>query len=246
MSRIKGNCRLIADALLVHIQKKKTYSEAEFEQTQKEHREMARDKLKAAHHEIVVTMKRIYEFFMYDSQDIQREWKQFVERIEKDIDDALRTTVKRSLQEISKAIIGDVKGGEVGQLFLVNVVLETQRPELKPSILQLSQMINNVSKELITVISVVPRLEEALIEAIREEEEREAKESEEREKKSGKPNKDKPKPRIADNMGAVGDPADLRPSFYDMISNDHDILKVLPCSPPLFSVSTRRSMRSGG
>ncbi len=76
---------------------------------------------------------------------------------------------------------------QVGQLFLVNIVLEGQKPELKPSILQLSQMINTVSKELITVISAVPRLEEALIEAIREDEEREAQESEEREKKTGKP-----------------------------------------------------------
>lgn len=116
---------------------------------------------------------------------------------------------------------------KVGQLFLVNVVLEGQRPELKPSILQLSQMINNVSKELITVISAVPRLEEALIEAIRADEEREALENEEREKKTGKPGKDKPQIKATETLSHLNEDAtDLRPSFYDMISNDHDILKV--------------------
>eukprot|EP00756_Hemistasia_phaeocysticola_P025139 Hpha_TRINITY_DN15989_c0_g2::TRINITY_DN15989_c0_g2_i1::g.72379::m.72379/K10408/DNAH; dynein heavy chain, axonemal len=200
--KIHEYCKRIATTLLVKIERKHTYRMDEFESVQRKHREEVRDTLRNLHGSIVQKMKYIFSILKKDyqqSEDIRREWSHFVEKIEKDIDDALRQTVKRSLQEISKAIVGDAKTGEPGQLFQVSVVLEGSRPELQPTVLQLSQMINHVSKELITVISVVKRLEEELQEAIN------------------------------DALGdeAEADTGGAQDSFYEVISHDNEILKVM-------------------
>ncbi|KAJ9437970.1 Dynein-1-beta heavy chain [Diplonema papillatum] len=201
---VRASCQTIASTLLVKIQKKYTYLIDEFERVQAEHRVAVRAKLKQTHEQIVETLNVVFEDFKRDyvaSQEVRDEWRIFVDKVEKEIDDALRQTVKRSLQEISRAIIGDAKAGDPGQLFQVSVVLDGPRPELQPGILQLSQIINNVSKELITVITVIPRLESSLRPAIRE------------------------------ALGEEEDPNAEEPphadSFYEIISHDNEILKVM-------------------
>ena len=65
--------------------------------------------------------------------------------------------VKKSLQEIARAINGDSKA-DAAPLFKVNVMLDDNRVSLQPSTQALSQMVNKVAQELITVIKVVPRV----------------------------------------------------------------------------------------
>eukprot|EP01063_Lacrimia_lanifica_P009197 TRINITY_DN1620_c2_g3_i1.p1 TRINITY_DN1620_c2_g3~~TRINITY_DN1620_c2_g3_i1.p1 ORF type:complete len:4609 (+),score=2253.81 TRINITY_DN1620_c2_g3_i1:158-13984(+) len=163
---IKANCAAIASTLLVKIQRKHTYPMEEFEQVQTEHRKVVEVKLRQSHEAIVSTISSMFDDFKRDyqiSQEVKREWKLFVRQVEKDIDDALRTTVKKSLQEIEKTIVGNSKTGETAApLFVVSAVLEAQRPELQPTIYRLSQMINEVSKELMALVKVIPRLNEVL------------------------------------------------------------------------------------
>ena len=91
----------------------------------------------------------------HDSEDVQREWREFMKRTDKSVEDALRQTVKRSLQEISRAINGDKKV-EVNPLFKVCVVLDAaNKVEHKPTMNSLTHMVNFVSKELITVLKVM-------------------------------------------------------------------------------------------
>jgi dynein heavy chain len=73
-------------------------------------------------------------------------------------------------------------------LFKVNVVLENNRVECQPTMINLTKVVNIVSKELITTIKVVPRMREVVL------------------------------------QGANGTSSD---SFYDVISNDDDTLKIL-------------------
>jgi dynein heavy chain len=70
----------------------------------------------------------------------------------------------------------------------VNVVLENNRVEFQPTMINLTKVVNIVSKELITTIKVVPRMREVVL------------------------------------QGANGTSSD---SFYDVISNDDDTLKIL-------------------
>ncbi|EKX36467.1 hypothetical protein GUITHDRAFT_97557 [Guillardia theta CCMP2712] len=150
---------MIADTLLVKIENKRIYEEGSFEQVQDEHRSDVKNKLKNAHEEIKNLISKSYEMFSNDMEEIQREWHRYVSKIDRMVEDALRTTVKKSLQEISKAINGDAKT-EVHPIFKVNMTLERERVEFKPTMNNLTQMVNNVSKELITVVTIIPKLKD--------------------------------------------------------------------------------------
>jgi dynein heavy chain len=151
-----------------------------------------KDKLEKLHKEIQELAKSTYEVFRYDSAEVQREWISFTEKIDKVVEGALRQTVKRSLQELSKAINGDGKS-EVYPLFHVNVVLEMSKVELKPTVEELVQLVNHTSRELISTISIIPRLTEVLA------------------------NHQTP---------TSNNSAEKLASFYEMIRNDEEILKI--------------------
>jgi dynein heavy chain len=150
-----------------------------------------------------------------DPPVIQKEWASFVRKIDKRIEEALRTTTKKSLQEFARAINFDAQS-EPHDLFKVNVVLDEPkaRIEFRPTMASLQNMVNDVAKQLITTVQVIPRLSEEL-----------------------KPNAPaenfsvaSPSARIAAAAFGDTDADDSKidlPSFYDIISNDDDILKVL-------------------
>jgi len=71
----------------------------------------------------------------------------------------LRGTAKRSLQDLSRAINGDARS-EPQPLFKVSVVLDkgTQKIELSPTIITLTQMVNVISKKLLMVLKKIERL----------------------------------------------------------------------------------------
>ena len=77
------------------------------------------------------------------------------------VEEALRLCVKRSLQEFSKAINGDSKSkSEAHPLFRVNMVLDEAKGkvEFRPSVKELAELIQQISKESIRTIQAVPRL----------------------------------------------------------------------------------------
>ena len=71
----------------------------------------------------------------------------------------MRGTAKRSLQDLSRAINGDARS-EPQPLFKVSVVLDkgTQKIELSPTIITLTQMVNVISKKLLMVLKKIERL----------------------------------------------------------------------------------------
>lgn len=86
----------------------------------------------------------MYAAFEADSEEVQREWVRFTQRVDKRLEEALRTTVKRSLQALSRLLNGDSKT-EVMPLFRVTMVLERNaRVELRPTIQQLFDTVHKV------------------------------------------------------------------------------------------------------
>ena len=194
-----------------------------FEAKQSKHRGKARGIIGDAHATITSTMLRMYENFETDPADVQREWAAFVRRTDRRQQEALRTTVKKSLQELSRAINGDSKN-EPPPLFKVNVVLDGHRVEFKPSMINLTQMVNVVSKELITVVDVVPRLEAGAVPMHT---------SGGAGAGAGAGAGGGSATAAAAAIAAAGEPAGADggaaslPTFYDEISNDEEILKIL-------------------
>jgi dynein heavy chain len=156
-------CRQVASTPLVALKKKQVYVQELFESEQRAHQEDVRGKLTKVHLSMRDLMKSTHETFRSDVEEVQREWASFVEQIDRSVEDALRQTVKKSLQELSRSINGDAKT-EVQSLFRIQVVLHASKVEFKPSIAELSQTVNNISKDAIATTGEVPRLTEKLAE----------------------------------------------------------------------------------
>ena len=158
--RVAAACKAVSESMLVSIKKKKIYLEGEFEETQKAHLEAVSQQFQKCFKEIKTTMKQTHMIFAHDPEDVQQEWLKYTKKVDRQMEEALRVTVKKSLQELSRALNGDNKT-EVTPIFNVVLVLEkTNRVELRPTVQDLFNMIHTVSRELITVVSHVPRLQE--------------------------------------------------------------------------------------
>lgn len=154
---VAKNCKMIASLMHIFIERNTIYDEGVFEVKQEIHRKEIIKQLRDAYHIISTTMTATYQHFASGPPEVQREWNRFVERSDKMLEDALRQSVKKSLQELSKAINGDAKT-DPRPLFRIHTVLEDGKVEFKPFMVDLTQMVNSVAKEVFNVISVVPRL----------------------------------------------------------------------------------------
>ncbi|CEG44893.1 flagellar inner arm dynein 1 heavy chain beta [Plasmopara halstedii] len=151
------NCRMISGFIHIFIERNTIYDDGVFEAKQILHREETKKQLREAYQRISSTMTATYEHFASGPPEVRREWNRFAERSDKMLEDALRQSVKKSLQELSKAINGDAKT-DPRPLFRIHVVLEDNKVEFRPFMADLTQMVNMVAKEMFNVISVVPRL----------------------------------------------------------------------------------------
>ncbi|RLN66518.1 hypothetical protein BBP00_00002156 [Phytophthora kernoviae] len=154
---VMKNCKMISGLMHIFIERNTIYDDGVFEAKQVIHRKTIEKQLRDSYKTISSTMTATYEHFASGPPDVQREWNRFVERSDKMLEDALRQSVKKSLQELSKAINGDAKT-DPRPLFQIHVVLEDNKVEFKPFMADLTQMVNMVAKEIFNVISVVPRL----------------------------------------------------------------------------------------
>ena len=151
----------MASTPLVALKKKQVYPQDLFESEQRAHHEMVREKLRQLHISTRTLMRQTHETFRSEVEEVQKEWSLFVEQNDKSVEESLRQTVKRSLQELSRSINGDAKT-EVQALFVIGVVLHASKVEFKPSIAELTQTVNTISKDAIATTSAVPRLVDAL------------------------------------------------------------------------------------
>ena len=199
---ISNTCRWIANLMLLKIDKNMVYDEAEFGAKQADHRDYVKKCFRDRHVVIKDVMKSMYVHFKEGSLEVQREWRALVTQIDRNVEVALRQTVKRSLQELSRAINGDAKT-EPQLLFRVNIVLEQGRVDYNPTMINLTHVVNIVAKELISTVAVVPRLREVLA------------------------------AEIEMDAGAAGadvktdDKVDKYPTFYAVIYDDVDMLKIV-------------------
>eukprot|EP00658_Telonema_sp_P-2_P042252 TRINITY_DN30314_c0_g1_i1.p1 TRINITY_DN30314_c0_g1~~TRINITY_DN30314_c0_g1_i1.p1 ORF type:complete len:212 (-),score=48.45 TRINITY_DN30314_c0_g1_i1:76-711(-) len=107
-----GNLRIsqllytIANTLLVSF-KKKQHKVYEFEAMQEKHRAMVKEQFSDIFKEIKAIARRTYQIFRLAGGDVQEQWVTYVEQIDAQIEASLRATVKKSLQDISRSIVGD-------------------------------------------------------------------------------------------------------------------------------------------
>ena len=158
-------------------------------------------------------------------------------RVDKKLEDALLATAKNSLLDLSRAINGDARS-EPTPIFTVTVILDaSQKIEFSPTIISLTQMVNIVSKKMLQTLKCVPRIISAKEAGNRANVALNNLKSNE----EGAANNGNDNDGTADDGAAAGDNNNGDSSavegaisrkgsmktYYDMISEDEDILKVL-------------------
>ena len=165
-AQIQLLCNAISQTLLWHIENKKIYDLDALEAAQIHHQAAVKRKLVSIFESILQTLTATFEIFKADGPSVYANWVKYIEGIDFKIEQSLRTTVKKSLSEISKAINGEGKrdggGSEIHPLFKVNVILEAQKVEFSPSFSKLQESMSKISKDMIASIAAIPRLAQKL------------------------------------------------------------------------------------
>merc|ERR1711972_887330 len=146
---------------MIRIEKKTVHRDDEFRDVQEQCRAEVQRLFKEAHEKITELMLNTYQFFENHPPDIQREWKTYVDKIDKKIEEALKKAVKTSLQDLCKALNGDNKT-EPSPLFRISGVLEDIKMDFKPPMNQLKDLLQLVCRDMTMTLTVIPRLDEHL------------------------------------------------------------------------------------
>ena len=146
----------IGTTSLLRIDKNVIYEGGLFEKRQEDLRSTISDELSASFHKVMGILRSMYKNFKDGSSEVQREWKSQIHQIDRSFETALKACVKRSLQDLSKAINGDSKT-EPQSLFTVRIMLE-KGVNYAPSMIDLTHNLNVVAKEIINVVTRFPRL----------------------------------------------------------------------------------------
>merc|ERR1712232_722825 len=133
----------------------------EFELVQQNRRAEVTKQFEDSHEKIAELMLSSYSFFESHPNDIQREWKQYVDKVDKRIEEALKKCVKTSLQDLCRALNGDNKT-EPAPLFRINAILDDVKMDFKPPMNKLKDLLQMVCRDMTMTLSVVPRLGEHL------------------------------------------------------------------------------------
>jgi dynein heavy chain, axonemal len=237
MELINATCRAISRTQLILIEKNTVYEEGEFEAKQQQHRKNVTATLQAAHLTISSTLEELRPAFSgTKNSDVQREWLHLVKSVDQKVETSLRGTAKRSLQDLSRAINGDARS-EPQPLFKVNVVLDkgTQKIELSPTIITLTQMVNVISKKVLMVLKKVDRLYHPQKSRLSYNEHAVVPGDSDGEKKSNDDGEKVGSEKMEDDTEtdtvavAKVSPIVLESikTYYDIVSEDEDVLKVL-------------------
>ncbi|XP_075968107.1 dynein axonemal heavy chain 2 [Anarhichas minor] len=161
-------CRRISETLLVKLDGKTVYRNLEFEDDQKTHQQSQLQILCSAHRNIVNIMTRIHKTFCNDGPEVQEHWVTYTEKVDHLVEQALRSSIKHSMEKLSMAINGDGKTSP-NPLFKVLVALRqatlqttpTPKVEFSPTVGKLAQIVN-IMPQLIDTVSEFKRLPEIL------------------------------------------------------------------------------------
>nr|XP_019958870.1 PREDICTED: dynein heavy chain 2, axonemal [Paralichthys olivaceus] len=163
---ISNLCHQISEALLIRLDGKTMYRDLEFEEDQKAQQQSQLQILLSAHQEITEIMTRIYNTFSHNGFEVQGHWLAYTEKVDKMVEEALRSNIKQSMKKLSRVINGDSKT-LANPLFKVLVTLHQTTPqttpkvEFSPTLGKLVRIVN-IMPQLINTIATIKRLPELL------------------------------------------------------------------------------------
>ncbi|KAL3314783.1 Dynein heavy chain 2, axonemal, partial [Cichlidogyrus casuarinus] len=155
---MQNDCRNIVKELMIKIEPNRIYRGNEFQDSQIDHRKRVLKELKHRHDSILNSIKDIKLIFdtLDDFSDTSK-WDAYVSKIDSYCEEAFRINFRESLLIMNKALKGDGRN-DPDPLFNVTVNLEDHNMIFMPTLTSLSELVANLSKEFLRIISNFPRI----------------------------------------------------------------------------------------
>lgn len=159
-------CERVVSTKLIDIQKNRVYNANEFSKIHHDLRTKVTKEFMEIHESILSSLETSYEFFANDSTFVQKQWIAFVRSIDERLKHAFVSVIKKTLSEISKIMNGDKKT-EPQSVFGMNLMLQRDLQGVynlgcNPSMADMSELLKMLCDETMSCISKIPRLIEAL------------------------------------------------------------------------------------
>ena len=115
-----------------------------------------------AHETIRKSLNRMHEIFLDTCKEVHHEWKQLVNTTNERIEKSLQYATKQSLLSLLHAINGGVGRNEFEIIFQIWIVLENNSVVCQPSLIDVTNTINIVAKELMGTVNYFPLLSDQI------------------------------------------------------------------------------------
>mmetsp|Transcript_20727 Transcript_20727/g.31790 ORF Transcript_20727/g.31790 Transcript_20727/m.31790 type:complete len:322 (+) Transcript_20727:2434-3399(+) len=160
--KINQEFEKISTTTLTNVQKK-LYLLSEFIRQQEDTLTVRETDFVGSFDKISRKIMKTYELFIHRSTKIQSEWLSFVRGLDDSLEKSLKQSVKNTLLDLGKHIIGDKQRQELVPIFRVYTILDPNHVNWKivhdPSHEELKTSIQVFIKKIIHVTRVVPRVE---------------------------------------------------------------------------------------
>lgn len=158
MKIVKIQCQLFTDTQLIQVDRNVLYRGREFEEAQREHRNKSKQQFIEYFKRIKSEMGHIYLQFCNGSNDVLMAWRNYAAGVDSQILQALLKCVKSSLHTFSNAVGGESFSGDTHPLFSITAILRNGAIECRPTMIDITNAVNIVAKELIGVTKSIYRL----------------------------------------------------------------------------------------
>jgi dynein heavy chain len=168
VATIHREFEVVSTTTLTNVQKK-LYLLSEFTRQQEETLSGREKEFTEAFERISIKVMDTYELFIHRGAKVQGEWLKFVHRLDDTLEKSLKQSVKNTLLDLGKHIIGDKQRLELVPIFRVHTDLDpppgpgnfqaSWKIIHEPTHEQLKTSIQLFMKQIIRVTRVVPRVE---------------------------------------------------------------------------------------
>ncbi|XP_022235820.1 dynein heavy chain 2, axonemal-like [Limulus polyphemus] len=162
-STITQLCDKLSGFLLVSTNNKRIYENEEFEEEQKKHQEIIVSEIGAIHKEILTNMSCMFEYFKTDGPEVYSYWFKYTKQVDDLLEEALRFSIKGTLQTLSQAVNGDSKS-DPSPLMKVMMTLQNIKIEFFPNIKSLNKQIVITAQRVLDSVKGLDRLIDAFTE----------------------------------------------------------------------------------
>ena len=147
----------ISNILMVKVDPKRVFRGNEFNDFQNRHREKAILKIANEYKNITIILRSVFEMFKSDGPDVKTQWMKYLYTIDSVVEDAFCINIRRSLEVLSRAVHGDLRGPPP-PIFQMDVILEGYKLGFNPSIPAVDDMILGIYRRICIVIQPFPRV----------------------------------------------------------------------------------------